>query len=124
MHDQPIRATTAATADMFDLIEADLLRILRRRARLGDLRLPEPGRPRPPQAARQPVAGGQGVGTPRLRVRLAGVLPRGRRGTALNAGQRVAVRRRRIKAALEESTHDHAIGSELGAGRQRIRWRR
>jgi hypothetical protein len=58
MHDQPTRTTTAATADMFDLIEADLLRILRWRARLGDLRLPEPGRPRPPQAARPPVAGG------------------------------------------------------------------
>src|SRR5271170_6920046 len=72
MHDQPTRATTAAPADMFDLIEADLLRILRRRARLGDLRLPEPGRPRPPQAARQPVAGRQSVGTPRLRVLLAG----------------------------------------------------
>jgi len=59
MHDQPTRATTAATADMFDLIEADLLRILRWRTRLGDLRLPDPGRPPPPQAARQPVAGGQ-----------------------------------------------------------------
>lgn len=58
MDDQPTRATTAATAEMFDLIEADLLRILRRRARLGDLRPPEPGRPRAPQQARQPVAGG------------------------------------------------------------------
>jgi hypothetical protein len=47
MHEQPTRATTAATADMFDLVEADLLRILRWRARLGDLRLPEPGRPQP-----------------------------------------------------------------------------
>ena len=45
MHDQPTRLTTAATADMFDLIEADLLRILRWRARLGDLRQPEPGGP-------------------------------------------------------------------------------
>lgn len=48
MDDQPTRATTAATADMFDLIEADLLRILRSRARLGDLR------PRAPRLARQP----------------------------------------------------------------------
>ncbi len=50
MYDQPTRATTAATADMFDLIEADLLRILRWRARLGDPRLSEPGRPQPTAA--------------------------------------------------------------------------
>ncbi len=57
MDDQPTRATADATADMFDAIEADLLRSLRRRAQLGDLRPPKPGRPRALQPARQPVAG-------------------------------------------------------------------
>jgi hypothetical protein len=56
MDDQPTRAA-AATADMFDLIGAELLRLLRRRARRGDLRPPEPGRPRAPQPARRPAAG-------------------------------------------------------------------
>ncbi len=50
MDDQPTRAT-APTADMFGLIEADLLRILRWRARIGELRPPKPGRPRAPQPA-------------------------------------------------------------------------
>ncbi len=59
MDDQPTRVTAAPTADMFDLIEADLVRILRRRARLGDLRPPKPGRRRARQPTRQPVAGGQ-----------------------------------------------------------------
>ena len=115
MHDQPTRPTTAATADMFDLIEADLLRILRWRARLGDLRLPEPSRP--PEAAADSDHSG-------LRVLLAGGRFSGPAGAALNAGRRVAVHRRHTGAALEESTHDHAIGSESGAGRQRIGWRR
>jgi len=59
MDDQPTRVTTAPTADMFDLIEADLVRILRWRARHGDLRPPKPGRRRARQPTRQPVAGGQ-----------------------------------------------------------------
>jgi hypothetical protein len=57
MDDQPTRPKTAATADMFDLIEADLLRILRWRARLGDLRQPKPGRPRGPQPTSRPSPG-------------------------------------------------------------------
>lgn len=65
MDDQQTHVTTGPTADMFGLIEADLLRILRLRARLGDLRPPKPGarpkpgprRARPP--ARQPVADGR-----------------------------------------------------------------
>ena len=55
MDDQPTRVTTATTADMFGFIEADLLRILRQRARLGNLRPPKPGRPRAPQPARRPA---------------------------------------------------------------------
>jgi hypothetical protein len=51
MDDQPIRQTTA---DMFDLIEADLLRILRWRAQLGDLRPARPGGPRAPKPASRP----------------------------------------------------------------------
>ena len=57
MDDQPTRATTAPTADMFDLIEADLLRILRWRARVGELRPRKPGRPRAPQPASRPSRG-------------------------------------------------------------------
>ena len=49
MDDQPTRTTTAATADLFGLIEADLLRVLRWRARRGDPRSPKPGRPRAPR---------------------------------------------------------------------------
>ena len=56
MDDQPTGVTTAATADMFDLVEADLLRILRSRARTGDLRPPMPGRPSAPRQARQRVS--------------------------------------------------------------------
>ena len=56
MDDQPTRTTTDATADMFDLVEADLLRILRSRARRGELRPPRPGRPRDRRPARQPAA--------------------------------------------------------------------
>jgi hypothetical protein len=61
MDDQPTSVTAAPTADMFGLIEAQLLRILRQRARLGDLRPPKPGprRTRPP--TRQPVADGHGT---------------------------------------------------------------
>jgi hypothetical protein len=58
MDDQPTRVTAAPTDDMFDLIEADLLRILRRRAQLGDLRPTKPGRRRARQPTRQPVADG------------------------------------------------------------------
>jgi hypothetical protein len=54
MDDQPSRRTTAATTDMFGLIGADLLRILRWRAQVGDLRPPQPGRPRAPQPHRKP----------------------------------------------------------------------
>jgi hypothetical protein len=59
MDDQPTSVTAAApTADMFGLIEAQLLRILRQRARHGDLRPPKPGPRRTRMPARQPVADG------------------------------------------------------------------
>jgi len=56
MDNQPTRTTADATADMFDLIVADLLRTLRWRARVGDLRPSGPGRPRDRRPARQPAA--------------------------------------------------------------------